>query len=235
MSYASVVLADSPTAYWPLSEASGPAVDAVAGVSVPVPGTNPTYQVNTPIGLGVAINGGNGGSFASVANGAPASLKWALDTSISIEFILQRDSLVASTFGIVGNRTSASVEQHWAVFVSAGVLGFDVRSSTFRWSTGWSLPDLSFHHIVLTHNGSTGLRSFYLDGVLNTSNAGINKPTSADTVSGQLTLGGLGGTSGIPGRMGNIAIYNGQELSAARVLAHYKEFLIAKPTGMFAA
>lgn len=231
MSYDSEVLADAPTAYWPFGEAAGATsvVDVVGGISVPASGSPLTGKPN-PVGTAMDTNAGTSHFLLTVT---PTTLNWVLNSDLTIEFTIQRDNTVATTYAIIGNRTSPTVNGHFAVFLLAGGLGCDVTSSASRWTSPYLMADVNWHHICFTHVGATGLRSLYVDGVLN-SQASV-KPTSANGTPGSLTLGAMSGTVPIPGRLSNIAVYNGKALTAGRVLAHYKEFLIAKSnTGFFA-
>lgn len=215
MSYASTVLADSPTGYWKFNESSGTTITdyGSAGLNLTTSGS-PTLGVTGP------ITGDTACSFVS------ASLQYAsvADNSNVLQngdvFTLEcwyKRSATQSTFqSIMGKGTSGGARflvdngNHVNLTVTGGTTVY-AQTGTFTDTTNW-------HHLVLTKNGSTV--KFYLDTV---DTAGTINNTTVATDTDPFLVGRktTGLTDYLNGSIAHVAVYVGTALSSARVTAHY--------------
>ncbi len=219
--YASVVLADSPLAYWKLDESSGTtAVDSSGN------GRDGTYAG----GYTLSQSGIGGTNTAVLFDGSTAYVDFGNPAAFDIATGLTLEAWV---------KTSDSGYQY--VLVKWGAAGgsdayhlridFDGRAY-FTTSLGGSyegardlngvsaLNDGDWHHLVATYDGAH--ERIYVDGVVESSLAASG---SLAVVSSALRAGGLsdGTNTGnwLTGTLDDVAIY-GTALSAARILAHYE-------------
>jgi hypothetical protein len=102
--------------------------------------------------------------------------------------------------------------------VAAGIFSGSAEKS-FDSGSGNTISTGQWYHFVFTFDSTTGIAMIYLDGsVANSANLGVS---SIDTGSGDLKIGGYGGTS-IPfdGKIDEFRIWN-RVLSPAEVYASY--------------
>ena len=214
--YAASVLADSPVAYWPLSEASGTrAVDAVGqhdgtyvnGVRLGVPGVEP----------GVTAASFDGVNDAMRVRDAP---QLRLNGSFSIEF-WARLNADANTFpGILSKGSSRSGQTGYLIyyqpgsrrptFKRAGVDGLQTTASA-------ALTTQQFRHYVFTFDRPSSTARWYVSGQLDRTFTSVSFPTGVDTSDLQLGRGDSFGNE----TLADVALY-GSALSAARITAHHE-------------
>jgi hypothetical protein len=218
VTYASTVLADSPTGYWKLNESAGPT--ATDSASSPhngtYAGTGVTYSVAGPLSDGSADTVVTLASTGQVSVAAFANLP----IPLSIEFWLKTTaSINGGTYIEHGDTASTG----FRVMDAGGVGGVNGQMAfrcqgvgTIVLSTSTNYNDGNWHHVVITHD-SINTR-FYKDGVADGAPANTNTETSS---SATLYIGCRNNAdSFINGSIGQVAVY-GSVLSAATVLAHY--------------
>ncbi len=209
LTYVQQVTADSPTAWWKLDEASGNVADSSGNSQTLAPqGSAPTYHVAGPgTGAGTTF----GCSFVAASSqaftkGSAAPLF--LADVMTIEVWYKRSATQGATQGFIDKGASYGFGM-----ASDNTIQFSGGGQVLATSSGTLTDTASWHHIVVTKNGST--RKVYLDGVDVTS-LGTNA-TLADGGS-DLFLGWRGGYQ--TGSLSNVAMYT-TALSAARVSAHF--------------
>lgn len=224
MSYVSEVLADSPTAYWHVDETSGTSItDSIGGI---VLNANGAPQLSRTSLVGGSMYIGNSTSSYGTSSGL-GGLRWTLDSDLTIEFLHRRGSVNTFTTGILGHRSDSATNRHYSIFYIAGALVFDVGvngSGSLRWTTTTAAQDTYWHHYVFTHEGATGNRALWIDGLRVESVTGM-KPTAADALAGNLRVGGPVVGNSTVGWLDEVAIYNGTALAGARIRTHWRELL----------
>ena len=214
-SYAAAVLADTPVAFWPLSEQSG-------GVAHDVTGHGHDGQIGSgvslgqtgpPIGDGSTAMSFNGSSTGRIAVGKMSNLP-----SGSQPYSLEAWVDVAS----VGNGVQG--------FVGYGLYGTNGSANAIRLNGAngllhyWWYEDLgwtgqqpltgTWHQVVATFDGH--VRKLYLDGQL----VGSDVPPVATIGLATLTLGQTNGSEDLAGSLADVAVY-GYALSPGQVAHHY--------------
>jgi RHS repeat-associated protein len=174
--YATVVMADTPSAYWRLGESSGTAATDSSGN-----GRTGTYSGGFTLGQAGAIAGDadKAASFDGV-NGqvsVPDDTTMRLNASWSIEFWAKQNSLPGSFPGILGKGDSTTANGYIIYYDSTGKLSFKRNNLETTTTTGQMHTD-ALHHYAVTYDG-TNLR-WYVDGILNSTTA-RSYPTNAGT------------------------------------------------------
>ena len=225
VSYVSEVLADNPTAYWHVDETTGTTItDAIGGITLTANGA-PQLSRTSLVGGGSMYIGDSASSYGTSAG--IDGMRWLLNTDLSIEFLHRRGSINTSTTGILGHRTNSSSNRHYSLFYIGNVLIFDVGvngAGAMRWTTTSAASDTYWHHYVFTHEGATGNRVLWMDGLRVESATGL-KPPAADPTAGTLRLGGPVVGNSTVGWLDEVAIYNGAVLPDVRVKSHWRELL----------
>lgn len=218
MSYSSEVLADSPTAYWPMTETSGNIADSVGGVILTANGSS-IYSVPNYVNTSINYLGGAANYHSKASPGV--AFKWTLGADLTIEFCAKRNTVDATLRTVLTCRTDFSTNRQFAVFHSAAgnVILFDLGGTGNRWTTTTKINDTIWHHIVLKHRGSDGHRELWIDGHVKETTTQL--PTTADATVGPLSIGGNSSSTSIDSCLSDVAIYNGIYLSDARCVAHW--------------
>lgn len=218
MSLSSEILADTPTGYWPMTEASGSITDSVSGVVCNATPT-PIYSVPNYVATGININ--STGYFAKA--GISSAFTWVLGTDITLEFCLKRNVVDSATRGIVGYRGGVGVNIQYGVLILTGSnILFDVgNTGSVRWTTGVNIADTDWHHIVLRHRGSDGFRDMWVDGRMVASATVL--PSTDVPAPTTFAIGIVTGSTAFNGALSDYAVYNGKFLSNARIQAHWAQ------------
>lgn len=233
--YQSVILADSPAAYWRLGEAAGAttAVDLVAGA-------NGTYQGTPTLAQPGLITGDPD---TSVAFGGPTEATDYITTtytgpagSAARTFECWVDGVVLDTgigsgnclMGYGANTTSNKflIRIEDGANGSAGAVRLEITGDYIIGSL--SIADGLRHHIVLAFDGPTLQdRRLYIDGVADTTVSGVGTgTTTVATTAAALTLAADDLSTSptvyryFQGTLDEVAFYN-SALTAAQATAHY--------------
>jgi hypothetical protein len=145
-----------------------------------------------------------------------SDLKFAGTASFSTSFWL-KTSITSGFLNILNPRASdANGGQGWIIYVSGTVgkarLSRTVNSVEFGVSSGSTINDGKWHHIVTTFNGSTA--RIYVDGMLSNTQADNNSILGVGSI---FYIGGSAGT----GFLDEIAIWN-RDISSMEVLQLYR-------------
>ncbi|MDB5072558.1 MAG: cell surface protein [Candidatus Eremiobacteraeota bacterium] len=223
-SYAGIVLADNPLAYYRTNESSGTTATDASGH-----GYNGTYGSSVTLGGTGFVPGDTAPSFPGGTSSSakvlksPASSALALTGSMSVEFWVNVPSSVTST-QILFTQPFSNGNSYYPVYVSldnGSPAYFTVQLNT----TGGVVATYptavlgAKNHVVLTWNGST--LTAYVNGVSSSTATGSGSLTNFASPYTGFTVGGpVDAHTGFTGALGEFAIYN-SVLPAARVLAHY--------------
>jgi microcystin-dependent protein len=203
--YETEVLADSPYLYWESQDASGHLADASGNSRDTTTESVLTYQVGGPFFASLAIEKGNGG--AAYRTSASAATN-----NFTAEFWLYLVS------GGGGNRTIFANHNGgagWDIYMPASnKFAVVVQSVGFMSQCAATLATATWYHVVVTRDSGTW--KYYVNGAVDTSNAGTGAPSSA---SGG-TIGIDSAASALDIRFAHVAYYE-SALSSARVAAHY--------------
>lgn len=235
MSYDSVVLADSPTAYFKMQDTSGTTLVDSSGNST-VGSTTATGVTRS--GAGAILSDPNSRTMAfDGTNGYwTATINFSAGHIFTFECWASIPSLGASPQALleipVGGFSSAaggaliqwdSSSASWQQFVQAWAPTSGAQSTSGYQSTNPTIGVL--HHLVFiwdyAQTGPVAQMKLYVDGVAQTGTAVVTNNATQNVVNGVFTIFALGsGGSKRAGSMGNAAFYS-TALSAAQVLAHY--------------
>jgi hypothetical protein len=213
-SYADVVLADSPVAYYRMGEASGAVIDTMSGTSGTVSGTvtrDVTGALVVPWDDGaITFNGTTG--YVSVADQAQLDL----GDTWTIECWFKR-----ATADVTGERCLVSKGQdaYTLTFNALGTERLEIAAGNVAVITSetGTTNDALWHHVVATKSGATV--KLYKDGADVTGAVSDNTTTNNTSA---LNIGRDPAAAGgfWDGSIDEVALY-ATALSAARVLAHY--------------
>lgn len=225
-SYASVVLTDSPVAFWPMQEASGDLADTVGGRTATKAGSGGvTYAVDGPAAgvKAVEFDGSSGVGFSAADDDLWSAMNFTVEAwaylgssffsgqyaryltgkhagSGNSEFFVQVEDTAG---GRLTAQVSNTVETNWA----NKLLG------------SWGPPTESWHHIVMVLSGSTV--TLYVDGV----SVGSSGSTSGSRRGNSAGVFGIGHNPAVASRSwkGRIcmAAFYSTALSSGQVTAHY--------------
>ncbi len=224
MSYSSVVLADSPSAYWRLGEASGVnAADATGN------GKTGTYENAPTLGVTGLLTGDS--DTAVTLNGTNQDVLVPTDiaslatstSALSIEGWIKTSSAAASSIFGARKNGNANPVLRLTIAATTGVLGFQVRDNAgVGLTTGTSdvsVNDNVRHYVVATRDTSKVWR-LYVDGVLALQQA----DTMTSALNG-LDFSYLGRERTLAqfytGTLDEFATYLGVTLTQTQISAHY--------------
>lgn len=227
--YTAQVLADSPSAYYLLDEASGTAATDSSGNSrtgtyTSIAAYHQPGGLPDNAGYSVWLNG----SGARIASGGSAISN---PTTFTIELWFKTSTTTGGKlFGFGSTRNASSPTYDRFTYMDAGghlVYGGWANPRPVTITTPRSYNDGAWHHLVLTAvpQGSQQTSTLYVDGTAVVS--GVTTKTRAYAGWWQFGYGDLPTGPGYPpsanivGNLDNIAIYP-TALSAARIAAHYQ-------------
>jgi hypothetical protein len=209
--YATDVLADAPSAYWRLGEASGPSAADASGN-----GHTGTYVGGPTLGVAGAVGGDTAASF-------DGSSQYVSIPGFDISSAITVEAWVEPA---AGGETAKIVGKHGSSNPIAGTLGVFEGSPEFEITTGGdyhsvfggsTLPVGSWSHVVGTYDGSTVI--LYVDGseVASTPASGAIATNSCNWDIGAL---GCESINLFDGAIDEAAVYD-HALTSDRVLSHY--------------
>lgn len=219
------ILADSPTGYWKLDEASGNFADSSGSGNTLVASGSIRYQNmyldrNNPATLFAYFPSAAGAWIAgSLGVAVPLTGDWTIE---GIAYFPLASGSSGCIFGI-GKPFVSSNNNFQALFYrsTATVRAFWEQGSGSNVETAapaaTTWPEA--HHFVLVKDGTANTVTFYVDGV----QFGDPQSYSAEPTGGTDVNSGVGA---IPGQtntgcgLGHVAFYNGVKLSNARIAAH---------------
>jgi glucose/arabinose dehydrogenase len=231
--YRSVVMADSPVAYWRLGEASGATAVDSRGNSSGTYVASPTLAVAGAItgdsDTAVTFNGST--QKVTVADSTPFRAVGAASFSVEVWF----KHTPGAGFQLLATSLSG-VDDGWAMYSQADVFGWGRQPTSGADAYADHAGAVSagiWHHAVGTFDG-TNLR-LYLDGALAagpTASGGSLPSDSAFMIASETVATG---TNWFNGTLDEVAFYN-YALSATRVAAHYTAGTtgggVGDPTGL---
>ncbi|WP_225984189.1 PKD domain-containing protein [Epidermidibacterium keratini] len=220
--YMDAVLADSPTAYWPLAEPSGTAVYDWAGADdLTITGTatrGSTGHVPGQPSSSTTFSGSSSYAAGKVPRPAP--------NTFSVEAWFKTTSTTGGKVVGYGNsNTSNSTSNDRSIYLNgSGQVTFGVYPGQTRTiSSGSGYNNGKWHHVVGTL-GPSGM-TMYIDGVRVGSRTDT---TSGQKYSGYWRIGGdtvsgwpNAGAAYLKGSIADVAVY-GAVLDATKVQQHYK-------------
>ncbi|AET91690.1 hypothetical protein BYI23_B010830 [Burkholderia sp. YI23] len=237
--YRGVVLADSPYAYWPLNEPSGPVAADLSGNNC-----NRVYQAGVQLAA-ASLLPGMSGAYAVLSGAASsyvdvsaayqfcAGAAWSAEcwSNVSAWSVSGADGSHGTPWGkntgarLLGNQTwtGGSGSQSgfdWGIEAYAGdnpaynVIVWPASYKNVQSANGAApAPGTVNHHVITYSNGAYCL---YLNGVLLRSANSINA-----TIHAMLQIGTTGWTCGaLNGVIGEVALYD-RALSSEQVATHY--------------
>jgi hypothetical protein len=226
--YESVVLADSPAAYWRLADTSGTTAATRSGTPAG------TYAGAPALGVGGATADGDpavafDGSTQSISLGDVYD--YSGTPSFSVEMWIKPGTANQNSWQALADKTvyrSGNDRDGWAIWIAPANdadplwqsrLQFDRWSGTTQHgqpSGGTKLQAGLWYHVVCTYDGTTS--RVYVNGALDKSRATtLSIPNTAAILR---LAGAQGAPDAFGGAMDDVAIYP-SALSAARVTAHY--------------
>lgn len=225
MSYASEVLADSPSLFWRFQETSGTTAADSSGN-----GRDGTH-VNTPTLNQTGMIASDSASRSVHYDGSShetTRIDYAAwlggNVSFTAECWIRPDSLFGDLVVMGRLDTTGSNQATWAVRTVGDDLGFRINTNgSTGWVDGCLEPDVLFaddeHHIVVTYNHTTTDRELFIDGV------SVATATGSSTYAGTAAFA-VAGWDDITaeqflGEISEVALYVGTILSPTRILAHY--------------
>jgi hypothetical protein len=203
--YVAAVLADSPKAFWQCQDASGGAVDSIAGADMSTVTGTPDYQQPGPMDdFSIRLLGGE-----KIAHTGPVSV---VTNNFTLELIFHLQALGGGNQAIFDNGNLGS--NGWGIITdSLGGRGWRYLAGgvAIGGNASISLPD-RFAHVVCTRNAGTWF--YFVDGV----SAGSGGSDVPNAPSGGGTT--LNRDVSIQGAYSYAAIYE-TALSGAQVAAHF--------------
>lgn len=222
--YADEVIADAASGYWRLNEASGTAAAAGAGASAGTYVATPTFSQGGALNTAetsVLLNGTS--QYVNIGNVYNNTGNYTYEAWVYLP-----SAIATSARTVLAKRSAA---QGLALEVDTSQLAtFSayVGSTLFKASGTTSLATATWYHLVgvrstksCTEVAGTYSVRIYVNGVKEGCTNITGTPV-ADTVA--LRIGSdvtTGATSFFPGRIDEVAVYAGTQLSDARILAHY--------------
>jgi RHS repeat-associated protein len=223
-SYADIVLADSPAAYWRLGESSGStAADASGhadnGTYLNSPGLGATGLLTGDANTAVTVNGTN----QSVSTPANVLTLPSTSSAFSVEAWFETSASTGKEM-IYSARSSGQQYAFIELYVSAGKLYGAIEANyslnTYTVGGGSSVSDGLPHYVVFTRDTS-GTMHLFLDGVeVNTAtDNGPGNGASTGLDEQQIGADARDGNY-FTGTIDEVAVYN-SALDTAQVSAHY--------------
>jgi hypothetical protein len=213
----SIVEGSTPTAFWPLSEPSGPTAFDLSGNGLDgaYSGAGVTYGVTGPVGNNtvVTLDGASGNvtvPYSATLNpsGAFTAEGWFNPASVTSSLICALSSV---------NPTSP--RSGWLIYESTA--GWELRTYDQNGTTpavditGGTPTVGQWNHVAVVWNGTNGY--IYVDGVLQNTSAATNYVANG---SDPFTIGERSDGDFLwPGSVGNVAFY-GRALSAQEIQTH---------------
>ncbi len=219
--YDNTILADSPLAYWKLSDLSGSAIDSSgnnhSGTYINSPTLGQTGLLSQDVTAGekcVLFNGTN--NYIQVAAGS-----WQNAATYTGEAWVK---LTIDQPGMI--MQSYNPDKRFTFYTSvsgAASIYTDVGATEYYLPIGQGALSLNtVYHLAFTHDGAN--LKYYVNGILmgmRAATGNLNTSTSSPLI--------LGGTfSYLAGYMEKVAIY-GTALSATRIMAHYTAGMPSTP------
>jgi hypothetical protein len=205
--YEAAVLADNPVAFWPLQDASGDLED-ISGNNLPFTvHTGIDYQFSAgPIAdtTSIRIQGGEVISRDQIS---------AATDNLTLEFWIHPIDVLDVNQGMMANQQGGLAG--YTVLLQGGTLKWRVvaQSVGFLNESAGAVVEDAWNYLVITRDAGTW--KYYLNGVVDTANAGNANPGAPV---GGTTL--LNGANSITALYACAAFYD-TALSAAQVAAHY--------------
>lgn len=233
MTYAAVVAADSPVAWWKLNEASGSSfVDSGSGTAanLNLTGSNLLYSQEGLDGLdaggGTSIFWGGTNAYMSIGS-LPSKLQFASASNFTIEAWVAIDPVKTSPgAAVVTESYSGDGNVRYMLGFSDG--NAQTRKPSFGWYNGtWrlvqspdSLDDGSWHHLVGTYDGGANQLELWVDGVSKgTLTPGGVQPTGTESFYVARRWDN-GNDQFFTGWVDEVAMYN-TKLTSTRISAHF--------------
>ena len=227
MSYASVVLADTPVGYWKLDEASGTTCTDYSGNgrNIGYQGT-PHFQIAGPVASD-SPSYGIGFDAVNYENAWVSTPSWAALSNVTIELWYRTTATVSGYTRIFGYgvNTAVSTSTYLLYMVSGGLLraSFYMNGTTVTLSYATAINDGIWRHLAfgvsaksdpygytLHVNGAQEAGTVYSSGTIGT---GLSP-------SGAFRIGAADTTNTIAAEYAHAALYSSR-LSAAKIAAHY--------------
>lgn len=222
MSYSSVILADSPTAYWRFGDSSPAApVDSVGGFTGTSSGSGVTALQTGAVNDGTTsfLFDGSAGNISITGGPAYDGSTGAHPFTFECWF---KCSAAANTSCLWNNNNNASKGVSCTLTLTGLLIKAidNVSGQTTSITYAMSYADSAWHHCVMTISRTPDVLKLYIDG----SNVATQAMAGADggDFSGQSILKWASGTFDrfYAGYLDECALYN-TALSAARVSAHF--------------
>jgi hypothetical protein len=218
--YAQIILADSPVAYWPLDETSGTIAYDQSGN-----GFNGTYAGGVSLGRPGLPNSTQAAFFDGISGNVTLNdVPLTSTTSVTIEGWVNLTGWSSTNTGH-GSLLKCGGNNGYGVGVGADGNSWDSAGNyliglyeILSWNPAYPSTQVSitgWHHIVMTIEANS-TSSFYLDGILvgTNGNSGIYAPTTITTIASD------GNGRYLLGEICNVALYN-KRLTSAQILAHF--------------
>lgn len=224
--YAAEVLADSPLAYWPLSETSGSTFADLSGNSKTLTAAgSPTVGATGPfVGeYAVTLNGSSQYLDSNQGiNHSDFTIEfWWKGTDTAGKFASARSNTYSMTVGLGPMFGGVNGGIHW---------GVDAGGTWEGIVTNGAINDGTWKHVACVWDGTSGSAvapaqlKIYVDGVQAATSAAsyvsANAPITSSGVGYRFGAARDGSGDYVAGDFSNIAVY-GSALSAARVAAHF--------------
>jgi hypothetical protein len=245
MSYSSVVLADSPTAYWRLGEPSGTTAEDETTTHDGTYVNTPTFGVTGPLDDGntaVTFNGTDervdtttlgtlGGSILS------ASFEYWINTTTTSTIRAPIGTINTGSALIVHNYLNCSAAEG----ANVGTTMFGIRGQngqTMRGSISTNIYDGAWHHVVfVVENGTTpSTFSAYVDGSSVTVTYDLQQTITAANFDFALMIGARNnrGTADryCPATLDEVAVYP-TRLTSGQVAGHYAARVTSDPPSLY--
>ena len=230
MAYESVVLADSPSAFWPCQDASGGLVDDAGSRDASETGSGHSYGLSGPGGyLSVGLSGN------SLSGWQRADENLWSSTAFSVEAWVYWPSL-SSSQQFVAAKATTTANHEWSMSLyNAGGAPYATGRVATNADVGWldvqgavtSGRHCGWHHVVMTLGATPPTLKMYVDGV----NTQTDSVTSGSRASNSAGLFGIGFRHNLPnGYAGNDWAFDGQltmvafydfALTSGQVADHY--------------
>ncbi len=225
--YSSVVLSDSPLAYWNLGDAGPTAADLTgnghAGTGDPgvsfgqtslLPGDASDDSITMSGSDNVTVPG-----FEKFGGGA---------TGYSVEFWMVFNAALGPFQNLVGDGEAGTDFYLMAYLLGSGQIRAHANGSgSTAFDSASALVQDQTYHIVTTWDQASGVANIYIDGALdNTAILGSGAPVHTDNI---VYLGDDGREPGGPISLDEVAIYD-YALSSGRVAAHHSSGLVPEPS-----
>ncbi len=221
--YANRVMTDAPSAYWRLSEITGPAVD-VAGFNDGAYAANVDRGVNGPFPSDsdkAAHFAGSGSPTPNVI--VPYGTTLNPVGAFSVEFWAKPDLSGNTGRAVIGNQNRNTGRAGYAIYQGFNVNAWEAHigfGESVLFIQGQNAPVAGqWYHVVLTYDGN--VPHLYVNSVDEAPNAPSGNP-NRQNLSVPFEIGSrFGGGVPYPGTIDEVAFYN-YSLSSAQVVEHFK-------------